>query len=32
VREYAFVNRGSVVSLWTPFDFFSAACWNRFLR
>ncbi len=25
-REYAFVNRGSVVNLWTPFDFFSAAC------
>ena len=32
VREYAFVNLGSVVNLWTPFDFFSAACLNRSFR
>ncbi len=32
VREYAFVNLGSAVNLWTPFDFFSAACWNRSFR
>lgn len=25
-NEYAFVKCGSVVSFWTPFDFFSAAC------
>ena len=32
VKEYAFVNRGSVTNLWTPFDFFSAACLNKSFR
>ena len=28
-RENAFANSGDLVSLSTPWDFFSAACWNR---